>query len=72
MRPRIDAERILGMFEAVAAGAGHMEEYAQKSWVSQLVATAQIRRDRGTRMRTVEDWAQYGSVQIVEKGVDNV
>lgn len=57
---------MLGIYEAVAHGTGSMKQDATKTWVKGLVNVAGMKQ-KGRRMHTVGDWAQYGRVRYEPK-----
>jgi hypothetical protein len=68
MRPRIEAERRLGFYEAVLAGAGSAKKGLAEKWVKEQRAIAAI-DGGGFKPKTPADWAKLGMrVHVEPKG----
>lgn len=60
MRPRIEAERLLNLYEAVMAGTGSGKKQAMQQWVKSMQSQAQVSPGGTRKPKTVADWAGLG------------
>lgn len=69
MRPRLEAEQLLGTFEATAAGSGQMKRSDFLKWHSELKRAAGLRRAKH-RPKTAAEWKAVGMrvTQVEKKG----
>lgn len=70
MRPRIEAERLLGTYQAVLAGTGSGKKATMEKWVNEMRAKADgAKRKDGRKPKSVGDWAALGMrVSVEPKG----
>lgn len=60
MRPRIEAERLLSLYEAVMAGTGSGRKAATQQWVKQMQREAHVDAGGTRKPKTIGDWAAIG------------
>lgn len=67
MRPRVEAERLLALSEATAAGSGQMKKADLARWLADQRRTAGLHRSGKQRPRTAAEWKALGMNVTYEK-----